>query len=266
MRELRRTEGHPRPFVMGILNVTPDSFSDGGRHIDADDAVEHAFRMIDAGAEIIDIGAESTRPGFSQVPEAEEISRLIPVIRRISESADVPISADTMKTGTARAAIDAGADIINDVNSMRWPGMMDLIAETGVPVVVMHMTGSPEDTHSRTAEDPVIDTVRGSLLETISAAEDRGIRKGRIIADPGIGFGKTMEQNVELIQNLDRLDIGCPLLVGVSRKRVLAHMYPGTDPDEATVRASILAAEKGADILRVHDVGRLTAALQNMNL
>ena len=266
MRELRRTEGHPRPFVMGILNVTPDSFSDGGRYIDADAAVEHAFRMIDAGAEIIDIGAESTRPGFSQVPEAEEISRLIPVIRRLSESADVLISADTMKTGAARAAIDAGADIINDVNSMRWPGMMDLIAETSVPVVVMHMTGSPEDTHSKTAKDPVIDTVRGSLLETISAAEDRGIGKDRIIVDPGIGFGKTMEQNVELIQNLDRLGIGCPLLVGVSRKRVLAHMYPGMDSDEATVRASIIAAEKGADILRVHDVGRLTAALQNMNL
>ena len=262
MRQFKRTEGHTRPYVMGVLNVTPDSFSDGGRYIDADAAVRYALEMIDAGAEIIDVGAESTRPGFSPVPEEEEIARLVPVIRRLSESTDVPISADTMKTGTARAALDAGADIINDINSMRWPGMMDLVAESGVPVIIMHMTGSPEDTHTKTVDGDVIGTVRDSLLSTISAAEDRGIGKDRIIADPGIGFGKTMDQNTQLIDRLDELDIGCPLLVGVSRKRVLAHMYPGMDPDEATVKASMIAAEKGADILRVHDVGRLVRALR----
>jgi dihydropteroate synthase len=126
-QDLRRSETHPRPFVMGILNVTPDSFSDGGRYTDADAAVEHAFRMIDEGAEIIDIGAESTRPGFTPVPAEEEIARLIPVIERLRQSSDVIISADTMKTETARAAISAGADIINDVNALRWPGMLDLL-------------------------------------------------------------------------------------------------------------------------------------------
>ena len=265
-QDLRRSEAHPRPFVMGILNVTPDSFSDGGRYIDADAAVEHAFRMIDAGAEIIDIGAESTRPGFTPVPAEEEIARLVPVIERLSQSSDVTISADTMKTETARAAISAGADIINDVNALRWPGMLDLLAESDVPAVIMHMTGSPGDTHSRNVEGPVVDAVRGFLTERVAAAEGRGIRRDRLIVDPGIGFGKTMWQNGELLRNLDLLDMGLPMLVGVSRKRVLAAMYPGMDADEATVKASLMAAEKGADILRVHDVGRVADALQNMNL
>ena len=265
-QDLRRTDAHPRPFVMGILNVTPDSFSDGGRYIDADAAVEHAFEMIDAGAEIIDIGAESTRPGFSPVPAEEEIARLIPVIERLSQSSDAIISADTMKTETARAAVSAGADIINDVNALRWPGMMDLVAESGVPAVIMHMTGSPDDTHSMTVEGPVVDGVRDFLNERISAAEDLGISRDMLVIDPGIGFGKTMEQNEELLRNLDGIGIDLPMLVGVSRKRLLAGMYPGMDADEATVKASLIAAEKCADILRVHDVRRMAEALQNMNL
>lgn len=265
-QDLRRTDAHPLPFVMGILNATPDSFSDGGRYIDADAAVEHAFEMIDAGAEIIDIGAESTRPGYTPVPEDEEIARLVPVIERLSESSDVIISVDTMKTEAARAAVSAGADIVNDVNSLRWPGMMDLISETDVPVIMMHMTGFPQDTHSLTVEGPVIDAVRDFLNERIGAAEEHGISRDRIIIDPGIGFGKTMDQNEELLRGLDRIGIDLPLLAGISRKRVLATMYPGMDADEATVKASLIAAEKGADILRVHDVKRMAEAIQNMNL
>ncbi len=265
-QDLRRSETHSRPFVMGILNVTPDSFSDGGRYTDADAAVEHAFRMIDEGAEIIDIGAESTRPGFTPVPAEEEIARLIPVIERLRQSSDVIISADTMKTETARAAISAGADIINDVNALRWPGMLDLLSESEVPAVVMHMTGSPADTHSQIVEGTVIDAVRDFLNGRIAAAEDRGVSRDMLIIDPGIGFGKTMWQNGELIRNLDLIGIGLPMLVGVSRKRVLATMYPGADADEATVRAGLTAAQKGADILRVHDVGRVAEAVQNMNL
>lgn len=263
--ELRRSDVHPRPFVMGILNVTPDSFSDGGLRTDAEAAVRYVFEMIDAGAEVIDIGAESTRPGFTPVPAEEEIARLLPVLERIAGSVDVPISVDTMKPETARAAIDAGADIINDVNALRAPGMLRLAAETDVPVVIMHMSGDPATVHSSDMTGPVVPQVRDYLSERISAAMGAGVRRDNIIVDPGVGFGKTMEQNVELVRSLDSLDLDVPVLVGLSRKRFLATMYPGCGRDEATVKASLEAAERGADILRVHDVKAMCAAVQ-MNL
>lgn len=260
--DLRRGEGHPRPYVMGILNVTPDSFSDGGLRMDADAAAEYAFRMMDDGAEIIDIGAESTRPGFTPVPAEEEVRRLIPVLERISESASVPISVDTMKAETARAALSAGADIINDVNALRSPGMAELVAEADVPVIIMHMPGDPASVHGSEMADPVIPAIRDYLSERIEYAVSSGIRRDNIIADPGVGFGKTMEQNIEIVENLDHLDLGVPVLAGLSRKRFLSVMYPGMDRDEATVLASSKAAEKGADILRVHDARRMCQTLR----
>ena len=260
--DLRRGDRHPHPFVMGILNVTPDSFSDGGLFADAEAAVRHAFSMIDDGAEIVDIGAESTRPGFTPVPAEEEIRRLIHVIERLSESSDVPISVDTMKTEVAYAAVSAGADIINDVNALRAPGMAELAAETDVPVVIMHMPGDPATVHDGCMSDPVIPAVRGFLSERIDSLVSSGVRRDNIIVDPGVGFGKTVEQNIELVEHMDLLDLGVPVLAGLSRKRFLAVMYPGEDRDEATVSASLKAAEKGADILRVHDVRRMCQTLR----
>lgn len=264
--DLSRREVHPRPFVMGILNVTPDSFSDGGLRMDADAAVRYAFSMSDAGAEVIDVGAESTRPGFIPVSAEEEISRLIPVLECLSGSLDVPISVDTMKPEVARAALDAGADIINDVNALRAPGMLELAAETDVPVIMMHMPGDPVSVHASDMSDPVIPQVRAYLSERIDSALDAGMRKDNIIIDPGVGFGKTMKQNIELVNGLKELDLGVPILAGLSRKRFLSEMYPGTDRDTATVAASVVAAENGADILRVHDVERMCAAVRQMNL
>ncbi len=260
--ELRRRDVHPRPFVMGILNVTPDSFSDGGLRTDAETAAGHVFDMIDAGAEVIDIGAESTRPGFVPVPEDEEIARLLPVLRRIAGSVDVPISVDTMKPGTARAAVEAGAGIINDVNALRAPGMAEYAAEADVPVIIMHMPGDPLTVHAGDMSGPVIPQVRDYLSERISSVLSAGVREDNVIVDPGVGFGKTMGQNIELVRGLGEIDLGVPMLVGLSRKRFLAEMYPGTDRDEATVMASLVAAENGADILRVHDVGRMVSAVQ----
>ena len=262
----RKTSGHALPFVMGILNVTPDSFSDGGLYLDTDAAVEHAFRMIDEGAEIIDIGAESTRPGFTYVSPEEEIARLVPVIRRVVASCDIPVSVDTYKSCVARAAVEAGAHIINDVNGLRGEGMAEYAAEAGVPVMIMHMQGAPSDTHACTVSGDVISVISDFFDTAVSSALDAGIRRDNIILDPGIGFGKTMEQNASIIRNLDRLCRDLPMLVGTSRKRVLSYMYPDMDRDEATVRASITMARKGADIIRVHNVGMMCEALQNTNL
>lgn len=252
------------PIVMGILNATPDSFSDGGRCLHLESAVEHAFDMIDAGAEIIDIGAESTRPGFSPVDAEEELRRLIPIVERLSDSTDAILSVDTMKADVARAAVSAGAHMINDVNALRGDGMMDFIAESQVPAVIVHMNGTPADTHQRVMDDPVIPVIKGFLSERVDAAVSAGVRRESIVVDPGIGFGKTMEQNAEIIMNADKLASDSPLLIAASRKRVLAHMFPGMDPDEATATVSRIVAKKGADIVRVHDVAGTVNAIQNI--
>ena len=247
-----------RPAVMGILNVTPDSFSDGGNYFTGG-AVEHALDMIDAGADIIDIGGESTRPGSDPVPSEEEIRRIVPVIKELSSVTDIPISVDTMKAEVARAALDAGADIINDVNGLRSEGMMGLASDHSVPVIIMHMNGIPKTMQVHPMEGRVTDAIIGFLRERYEAASDCGIRD--IIMDPGVGFGKTAEQNMEIIENASRFSFGCPVLIGASRKRFLSEMFPGMDRDEATVRISLKAIERGADIVRVHNVRMVAEAL-----
>ncbi len=243
--------------VMGILNVTPDSFSDGGKH--RDDALEFALGMVDAGADIIDVGGESTRPGATPVPVDEEIKRVIPIIRELSSISDVTISVDTMKTEVASKALDAGADIINDVYGLRAEGMMELIASAGVPAVIMHMSGMP----STMQNDPIgvdsNDSIISFLKERKECALDHGIKD--IIMDPGIGFGKTAELNMHMIDNASDYSIGCPVLIGASRKRFLSVYYPGMDVDEATVDVSMRAVRSGADIVRVHNVPAIVAAL-----
>lgn len=250
------------PAVMGILNVTPDSFSDGGSHRDHSDAIAHALRMIDEGASIIDIGAESTRPGFSRVPVDVEVSRLIPVIEGIREVSDVIISVDTMKSDVAYEAISAGADIINDVNSFRDERLYECASETGSTIILMHCPLDINMVHQHDMVGDPIPQIREFFEERTSIAKEYGIKN--IILDPGLGFGKTMEQNIEIVKRLSELDMGHPLLIALSRKRMLSVMYPGIDRDEATVLANIAAISNGADIVRVHDVKKMTAAIQRI--
>ena len=247
-----------KPSIMGILNVTPDSFSDGGEYFSGN-ALEHALEMVDAGASIIDIGGESTRPGSDPVPSEEEIRRIVPVIKELSSVSDIPISVDTMKTEVAEAALDAGADIINDVNGLRSEGMMELAASTGVPVVIMHMNGMPKTMQVNPMEGHVVAPIADFLKERYEAALDQGIKE--IVLDPGIGFGKTVEQNMEIIDNASAFSFGRPVLIGASRKRFLSDIYPGMDRDEATVRISMKALDAGADIVRVHNVKMMADAL-----
>ena len=247
------------PAVMGILNVTPDSFSDGGMY-SGRVAVEHALEMIGAGAAVIDVGGESTRPGSDPVPSDEEIRRIVPVIRELASVTDVPISVDTMKTDVAYAALDAGADIVNDVYGLRSEGMLELVASAGVPAVIMHMRGMPKTMQTGLQEGTVIPEVSSFLKGRVDAALDAGIRE--IITDPGFGFGKTTKQNLELVDNSGEFSFGYPVLMGASRKRSLAEIYPGMDPDEATVRISLRAADSGSSILRVHNVPMMVSALE----
>lgn len=247
-----------RPMVMGILNVTPDSFSDGGRYLSGN-AVEHALKMIDEGADIIDIGGESTRPGSDPVPSETEMERIVPVIKELSSVSDIPISVDTMKSDVAYAALDAGADIINDVNGLRSEGMMDVVSSAGVPVIIMHMKGMPKTMQLEPMEGRVTEPIAQFLKERYEIALDHGIKD--IITDPGVGFGKTSEQNMEIIENSFAFSFGCPVLIGASRKRFLSDMFPGMDSDDATVKISMKALDSGADIVRVHDVGRMVRAL-----
>ena len=249
-----------RPAIMGILNVTPDSFSDGGMYLGGN-ALEHALEMIDDGADIIDVGGESTRPGSDPVSSEEEIRRIVPVIRELSAVSDVPISVDTMKTEVAEAALDAGADMINDVNGLRAPGMAELAASADVPVIIMHMEGMPKTMQDDPLDAESFDDVVFFLSERFEYALDCGVK--RIITDPGIGFGKTSELNELIIDNALSFSFGCPVLIGASRKRFLSDVYPGMDRDEATVRASMRALDSGADILRVHNVRMMADALSD---
>ena len=251
-----------RPMIMGILNVTPDSFSDGGLYYSGG-AVEHALSMVDEGADIIDIGGESTRPGSDPVSAEEEIRRIVPVIEGLSSVSDIPISVDTMKTEVAEAALDAGADIINDVNGMRSEGMAELISSAGVPVIIMHMKGMPKTMQLEPMQGRVTGDIVEFLRERCGYAEDLGIRD--IILDPGVGFGKTAEQNVEIIDNSHAFSLGHPVLIGASRKRFLSTVYPGMERDEASVAVSLRALDAGADIVRVHNVGMMRRALDQLH-
>lgn len=248
-----------RTLVMGILNVTPDSFSDGGRFFDPDEAVERALQMVAEGAEIIDIGGESTRPGAEPVSVEEEIKRTLPVIRRLRAHSDVLISIDTMKAETAAMAVSAGADIINDVSAFEAdPAMADVASRTGAGVILMHMKGIPKTMQQAPNYDDVVTDVADYLAQRIDCAVAQGVDRNRIVIDPGIGFGKTVAHNLALLRGLPQLAVcGAPLLVGVSRKSFIGRILQREDPSDrlpGSLGAAAWAVMQGAHILRVHDV------------
>jgi len=253
------------PHVMGVLNVTPDSFSDGGRFFDTDDAVRHAESMAADGAAIVDIGGESTRPGASEISVQQELDRVLPVIEAIASRIDVAISIDTSKPAVMRAAAGAGAGMINDVYALRQRGAMQAAAATDCAICLMHMQGEPRDMQVRPAYDDVTREVCGFLAERVSACIDGGIRAQRIMVDPGFGFGKADRHNIELLAKLDLLQIlDRPILVGLSRKRTLGNLT-GRDAGQreaAGVAAAVLAYLGGARIIRSHDVAATLDALK----
>lgn len=254
-------------LIMGIVNVTPDSFSDGGRFADPGRAVEHALAMVADGADILDIGGESTRPGAEPVDEAEELRRVLPVIRALRSQSQVLISIDTMKASVARAALDAGADIINDVTGLRGDAaMVRLAAERDCGLVAMHMIGDPQTMQTAPHYDDVVAEVRSYLEERLRILSTAGIAPERIALDPGFGFGKTLEHNLSLLRHLPQLAIGDrPLLIGVSRKSMIGKVLHSTDMADRhwpTIALTAYAREHGARILRVHDVKPNAQALR----
>ena len=254
-----------RGAIMGILNVTPDSFSDGGQHNTPEAALEHARRMVAEGAHIIDVGGESTRPGSQEVGTAEETKRTIPVIRAIrAEFPDILISIDTRHAQVARAALEAGADILNDITGLRAPGMLELCAEqrNRCGIILMHMQGEPCTMQLAPRYENVVEEVARFFRDQVHAAMAAGIAKERICLDPGIGFGKTTEHNVQLIHHLAELRVyNLPMLMALSRKRFLGDVYGDRMNPASTVKASLLSAKNGADLHRVHDVAALHRAL-----
>jgi len=248
-----------RTLVMGILNVTPDSFSDGGDFYDPSAAVDRALEMVSQGADIIDIGGESTRPGAEPVTGPDEIKRTIPIIEKIRQQSDVFLSIDTMKSEVALQAIEAGADIINDVSAFEAdPKMVEVAAESRAGVVLMHMKGSPKAMQNNPTYGNVVDEVRDYLQARLKFAEEHGVVRERLVIDPGIGFGKTTNHNLELLRNLPELPVmGVPLLVGASRKRFIGELTGRTEPADrraGSLGVALWAVMRGAHILRVHDV------------
>jgi dihydropteroate synthase len=245
-----------RTLVMGILNVTPDSFSDGGLYGSLDAAVDRARRMVDEGADLIDVGGESTRPGAEDVSPDEEIRRTAPVIERIAKL-DVPVSIDTRKSVVAKAGLDAGATIVNDVSGGIFdPELLALAGDRGVDVILMHVRGTPKSMDSLATYRDVVREVRDELRERVDDALDAGIVKDRIRVDPGLGFAKTPEQSLALLRHIDELAELGPLVVGPSRKRFVGHVLgtPVDDRLEGTLAAVAWCATRGADVVRVHDV------------
>lgn len=247
-----------RPLLMGIVNVTPDSFFDGGRFLDPQAAVAHAWRLVEEGADLLDIGGESTRPGSVPVEETEERRRLIPVVTAVAKAVSVPISVDTSKAVVAKAAIDAGAVMVNDVTALRGdPAMVDAIVVSGVGVVLMHMQGTPHTMQKAPKYHDVVEEVEDFLAERVRFALERGVAKNQIMLDPGIGFGKTLVHNLDLLAQLRTFTkLGFPLLVGPSRKGFIGELVEQSVQDRAwgTAGAVALAVEQGAHVLRVHDV------------
>lgn len=250
---------------MGVLNVTPDSFSDGGRYLDPQAAVAHGLQLLADGADWIDVGGESTRPGSRSVSEAEELQRVVPVIRGLLEaSPSTIVSIDTSKVAVAAAAIEAGARIVNDVTALDDPKMRSLCAETGVTVVLMHMRGRPETMQRDVRYRDVVEEVRASLAARIEAARAAGIAHERVVIDPGVGFGKAPGDNPRLIGATPRLaSLGCPVLIGASRKSFLGHLTGRDTPDRlaGSLGAALAAAAAGAKVIRVHDVAATRDAL-----
>ena len=264
------------PLLMGVVNVTPDSFSDGGKWLDPAAAAEHAEELIAHGAAMIDLGAESTQPGSRGVPAREQLRRLLPVLKRIKRRQTVPtcrdaprISIDTQSAEVAEACLDAGAAIINDVSALRCdPKMLPLLSKRGCGVILMHMKGTPRTMQQRPKYRNVVSDVRRFLEQRVAACERAGIARERLAIDPGIGFGKTTEHNLTLLRELAKLTVtGIPVVVGVSRKRFLGELSGERDPaqrDAASVVAGLFAATHGARILRVHNVAAHAAALKVM--
>lgn len=253
------------PNVMGIVNVTPDSFSDGGKYSSTELAVEHALQLIADGADILDIGGESTRPGAEPVSLDEELRRVIPVIEALSKLVTVPLSIDTYKPEVMRAAILAGADIVNDICALREDGALEVVANSNAGVCLMHMQGVPQTMQINPTYHDVVTEVKQFLTDRVDACLAGGIVKERILLDPGFGFGKTTAHNVSLIQHLDRLaELGFPLLVGLSRKSVLGKIAGGDELQRlhAGLAASVISVMKGAKIVRVHDVKATVDALK----
>ena len=257
------------PRVMGIVNVTPDSFSDGGAHFDADAAIAHGLKLAEEGADLLDIGGESTRPGAQEISVEEELRRVIPVIERLARDTALPISIDTSKPEVMRAAVEAGAGMINDVFALRRDGALDAAAALGVPVVLMHMRGEPRTMQDAPDYDDVVGEVHRFLAERIFAAEMAGVARRNIVVDPGFGFGKTTAHNLQLLAQLRRFtELGVPVLAGMSRKKSIGELTGREDPRErvfGSVAAHLIAAQNGAMLLRVHDVAATVDALKVWN-
>ena len=252
-----------RPLIMGVVNVTPDSFSDGGRFFAADQAVSHGRRLAEQGADILDIGGESTRPGAQPVPLAQELERVLPVIEGLRDL-DVPLSVDTCKPEVMRAALDAGAGMINDINALQADGALAAVSSSDCAVCLMHKQGDPQNMQENPHYEDVVREVRDFLARRVEACEAAGIARERIVVDPGFGFGKRSAHNLALLRNLGALvELGVPVLVGLSRKATLGKItnQPVAERTIASVTAALLAVQQGVAIVRVHDVAETRAAL-----
>ncbi len=247
-----------RTYIMGVLNVTPDSFSDGGKYYSFDRAVEHGLEMAEDGADILDVGGESTRPFSQRVSVQEEIDRVVPVIEALNKEVNLPISIDTYKSEVAKYALDAGASIVNDISALRFdPELGPLVAERGVPVILMHMKGRPEDMQKDPQYDDVVGEITEFLRDAVARATQSGIPKKHVVVDPGIGFGKTFDHNLVILRDLRRFEVlDRPLLVGTSNKSFIGHVLdrPVEERAVGTMATVAVAVMNGAHMVRVHDV------------
>jgi dihydropteroate synthase len=255
-----------RTLIMGVLNVTPDSFSDGGRFFDPDLAVARGHRMVEEGADLVDVGGESTRPGTQPVSVTDELGRVLPVIGGLNSDHDVPISVDTRKMEVAAAAVEAGASIVNDISAGATPGMFDVVRDSGAGMVLMHMRGEPSTMQDLTDYEDVVGEVRDHLRARMRAAVDGGIDPNRLALDPGLGFAKTFEQNLVLMRHADAfLELGRPLVVGPSRKSFIGKLLGDVPVDErleGTAGAVAWLVALGVHVLRVHDVGEMVRVIR----
>ena len=257
------------PRVMGIVNATPDSFADGGEHATVEAAIAHGLKLEEEGADLLDIGGESTRPGAGDVALEEELRRTIPVIEALAKRVSIPISVDTSKPEVMRAAVAAGAGMLNDVYALRREGALDAAAALGVPVILMHMQGEPRSMQDAPHYDDVVAEVHRLLAERIFAAEMSGVAKKNIVVDPGFGFGKSSAHNLLLLAQLERFtELGVPVLAGMSRKKTIGDLTGRENPRErvhGSVAAALISAQRGAKLLRVHDVAATVDALKVWN-
>lgn len=266
VKRFERVQRDCRPLLMGVVNVTPDSFSDGGRFASCERAVAHALDLAGQGADILDIGGESTRPGAEPVSEEAELERVMPVIEALRAATEVPISIDTSKPAVMRAAVAAGVDMINDVYALRAPGALAAAADLAVPVCLMHMQGEPRTMQQAPAYGDVVDDILAFFHDRVRECAAAGLPSKRLLVDPGFGFGKSLAHNLQLLAGLERFAaLGLPLLAGLSRKSMLGAITGRERPDEriaASVAAALLAADRGAAIIRVHDVAETVDALK----